>query len=660
MTLDKNLLFTSKANTLTALKNTNLFNISPVYIINYKDWKENKEQSIKTCIDLFQNIIKNSETNTENNPTISNILELNKNSQENNSKLNSVSLAVRSSCKKEDSKESSMAGEFLSLLNVKLFFDKENNELEQAIDNVFNSYGTADTGDQVLIQAMLSSVLSGVLTTKVLTDGAPYYIINYDDESMKTDTITSGTGTSKTVSVYKQAKPSDFDSQRIYAIVEFAKSLEKICNSDELDIEFCMDSNNIIYLLQVRPLCTQEQWIDNSEEKVALNIDYITTFLEEKMAPQEDIFGKTTILGFMPDWNPAEMIGVTPRLLTSSLYRYFITRRVWSKAREIMGYRVMPPQELMILLAGRPFIDVRLSFNSFLPQGVDSITAELLIDAWIERLNNNTQLHDKVEFEVASTALDFCFKENFENRYAGLLTQKRFNDYHAHLTVLTRHCIDLSRKENSLFNAFDAITELSNRQNTRSENFLSSTKNTKILPKIVMLAEECRKFGTLPFSILARHAFIAESILRSAVEKEALTPERLASFKNSIQTISGIMSTDFQKVHNEKMTPINFLKKYGHLRPSTYDILSPRYTDREGLFSGSIGHETSIEEKTFTFTPQEKSAIEKLLQDSNLPHSLENLELYARKAIAGREYAKFIFSRNISDILELISSFANS
>ena len=33
---------------------------------------------------------------------------------------------------------------------------------------------------------------SGVIFTKNISNGAPYYIINYDDLSGKTDTVTSG------------------------------------------------------------------------------------------------------------------------------------------------------------------------------------------------------------------------------------------------------------------------------------------------------------------------------------------------------------------------------------------------------------------------------------------------------------------------------------
>ena len=38
------------------------------------------------------------------------------------------------------------------------------------------------------------TIVSGVIFTNEINKGAPYYVINYDDVSGKTDTVTSGKG----------------------------------------------------------------------------------------------------------------------------------------------------------------------------------------------------------------------------------------------------------------------------------------------------------------------------------------------------------------------------------------------------------------------------------------------------------------------------------
>ena len=69
----------------------------------------------------------------------------------------------------------------------------------------------------------------------------------------------------------------------------------------------------------------------------------------------------------MPDWNPVEIIGKNPTELSSSLYKKVITDEIWSKARVLMGYKDMTRNKLMFNIFGQPYIDTRLSLNSFLP-----------------------------------------------------------------------------------------------------------------------------------------------------------------------------------------------------------------------------------------------------------------------------------------------------
>ena len=117
----------------------------------------------------------------------------------------------------------------------------------------------------------------------------------------------------------------------------------------------------------------------------------------------------------MPDWNPAELIGPVPSPLAVSLFRKLITSSAWSVAREQMGYRSLPRTDLMVMVGGRPYIDVRASFNSFIADGVPKAAGEKLINAWLERLVSNPSLHNKVEFEVAQTIMDFDFGKTIRN-----------------------------------------------------------------------------------------------------------------------------------------------------------------------------------------------------------------------------------------------------
>ena len=65
----------------------------------------------------------------------------------------------------------------------------------------------------------------------------------------------------------------------------------------------------------------------------------------------------------MPDWNPAEIIGIKPKELSSSLYKELITNKVWAENRDNYGYKDIKSNHLMTNFLGTPYIDVRVDFN---------------------------------------------------------------------------------------------------------------------------------------------------------------------------------------------------------------------------------------------------------------------------------------------------------
>ena len=97
-------------------------------------------------------------------------------------------IIVRSSAVNEDGFNNSNAGKYLTIQNINKNFD----DLNKAIHRVFKSYQTCHIDDQVLVQPQLQNVKgSGVILSRTLNMGSPYYIINYELNS-QTNVITSG------------------------------------------------------------------------------------------------------------------------------------------------------------------------------------------------------------------------------------------------------------------------------------------------------------------------------------------------------------------------------------------------------------------------------------------------------------------------------------
>ena len=100
----------------------------------------------------------------------------------------------------------------------------------------------------------------------------------------------------------------------------------------------------------------QEQVLGQIEEKV-----------NSLSKPHPYLLGKRSVFGVMPDWNPAEIIGIRPKPLALSLYKELITDSIWAYQRDNYGYRNLRSFPLLVSFSGVPFIDVRVSFNSFIP-----------------------------------------------------------------------------------------------------------------------------------------------------------------------------------------------------------------------------------------------------------------------------------------------------
>jgi len=580
-------------------------------------------------------------------------------------------VAVRSSSHLEDSFTKSNAGVFESVLNV---YPKEKKTLENAINTVITSYSNndliEDTNHQVLVQEMVNDVsISGVVFTKDMETGAPYYVISYDDSSNRTDTVTSGSTTDiTTVMINKSIKKSNLD-EALYKILESVLEVENVTGYDSLDIEFAMNLKNEVYILQVRPIAslTNKATIGNNK----LAVDNLYVFLKSKFSPHPNLFGRTTIYADMPDWNPAEMIGVHPRPLAYSMYDYLIMNKAWRIARGAIGYKNPKSTKLMVNLLGHVFVDVRATFNNLTPATLPDELFEKLINYYLARLTAYPDMHDKVEFEVVFTCLDFSFGEQSNRLKENGFNKDEINILKNHLYQLTNNIVT------GKIQPIDDLLKLFEKRATRSNKILKDyNKSGDWALTIKLLLDDCITYGTVPFSILARYAFISNSLLRSLVARNALSHERLNKFLNarnalsherlnkflnSIDTVATELVSNLDKYFYGKLTKFDFINKYGHLRPGTYDITSRKYSENfDFYFRHQQRHNKTsadLHQESFSLTTTEKLNISKLLNEYNFSFEVEELFDFSIKAISMREFGKFEFTKCISDVFDLIIEF---
>lgn len=549
--------------------------------------------------------------------------------------LKAKKLIIRSSSKSEDSSKNSNAGAFLSLANIDATDKKA---LLKALKEVGNSMPSKD--DEILIQPMLEHIsLCGVGFSVDKDNFSPYFCLQYD-ENGSSHSITDGSSKSA-VSYFHYRNSLKFKDKKMKRIIELIKELEKLFSCSFLDIEFAfakLDSREELFCLQVRPLVMKGK-INLFEALPQKALERFQKRFLSLQLPRPRILGDKVLFGVMPDWNPAEIIGLRPKRLALSLYKEIVTDSIWAYQRDNYGYRDLRSHPLIHSFLGIPYVDVRLSFNSFIPKNLDEKIASKLVNFYLQKLDLKHELHDKIEFEIVYSCYDF----NLANKLKKLLdfgfNENELKRIEFSLLELTRSIIDPQRglylkdiqKAKILHKRYQEITN----------------SKLSLIDKIYWLLEECKRYGTLPFAGVARAGFVAMAMLNSLVEIGFFTKDEKNAFLNSLQTISKTLSISTQSLTSDNKK--EFLQKFGHLRAGTYNILSPRYDeDFENYFELKQQKSLLEQKNSFKLSSQKKEDLGFLLKEHGFDVSASEFLDFLKRAIEGRELVKFDFTKLLS------------
>ena len=599
------MIFSSKAETLNKFSKKSLkhSSVPKIYFFSVNEFNKDPNKIIKKIKSLFNHLV-----------------------------------AVRSSCLAEDNENTSMAGYFYSSLNID---PKNKDEIEREIIKVINSYNShKNSKNIILIQEMVRNVIcSGVIMTCDKTTYAPYYVVDYI-RGKDTTLVTAGSNNNNITFNYYIYSPIKAKKQIEKIIVEFTEEIINKSNNTFIDIEFAIDNKNKVHLLQVRPIVKVNKINTPDSKKVSLSLLKLSKKIEKLQKPHHSLLGKSTAFGTMPDWNPAEMIGIQPKPLALSLYQELITNAVWANQRRSYGYRDLSSNQLMTTFLGTPYVDIRVDFNSWIPNSISDKLADKLVNFYINKYKKNIDLHDKIEFEIIYTCFNFGTKERLKE-----LSNNNFSKHE--IVEITNSLKDITNKS---FEEFDRDSESLKKL---TDNFYKVMNSEMyIIDKIYWLVEDCKKYGTLAFAGLARCGFIAVDLLNSLEKIKIISEEEKYNFFRSINTITSEMSIDISKLNKKK-----FINKYGHLRPNTYDITSMNYSDGYNIYFNK-GVKKPYEYKKFNFTAIQLKAIDALIKKSKLSINALNLIKFIKESIKSREYAKYLFSKNVDSILTLIKELA--
>ena len=355
---------------------------------------------------------------------------------------------------------------------------------------------------------------------------------------------------------------------------------------------------------------------------------------------------KNQILAQMPDWNPAEIIGKNPKKLSSSIYSNLVTDKSWAIAREKMGYSKIANKKLMNIYSGKPYIDVRKSFFSFLPEKVNISDKNIIVDFWIEKLKKNPFLHDKVEFDVAVTAYDFEIKKKLKNYFPNNIspkTKKKIESLYKDIFIK-----NINKKSDV---NLDKISKKIYYLNLLQKKFSINKSRKKNIENVKLIIKNCKKYGIIPFAQAARHGFIAKGLLDSLVSKKVFSQIRSIELQKVVNTVTSNFLEDINLVKKKKLTKSSFFRKYGHLRPGAYDITSKNYREMKNIFFEKA---FKVKKHKFKLNIKEQNKLNILLNKEKIDLNHETLINYIIGSIELREFSKFIFSKSIDNIFRLL------
>ena len=607
-------IFTSKTNVLKFLKNKiKLSKIEKIFDFTVHDWEINKNKILKKLSVNFPN----------------------------------EKIIIRSSAIGEDSIGKSEAGNYESILNIDSSYQKQ---IISGINSVINSYrkkNNFNKKNQILIQTQTENIVtSGVIFTRTPEQGSPYYVINFEDGTSTTG-VTHGS-INQTIKISRSINKKNVERKWKNLILS-VKELESIIFSDSLDIEFGISKDNSITIFQVRPITsinlTQNKQLDLDIKKlISKNQNRFS-----KSNNENTLLRNSMILSDMADWNPAEIIGNNPKLLDYSLYDFLIMKKSWYEGRKKIHYQRFNPHSLMYKIGNKPYVNVLISFNSLIPEIIPQKLKKRLLKFYLKKILKNPEFHDKVEFEILFSSYDLQLKDRLNELKSNGFSKNEIEIIFKNLLLFTKSTISNFSESEKYCN--DSVLKLGENRINLKKSIKKSDNYIKKLKIAENLLNDCKKLGTEPFALMARIAFIGTGLLKSFVSKKLLSQSDFDSFMNSLNSPLSDFQNDLNDLYEKKISKTMFLKKYGHLRPGTYDITIPRY-DKENLFLKDMQFRNIKTTKNFSIN---KSTQNKIVSSIDLEISFNDLFYFIKSSLEMREQIKFEFTKNLSDALELIA-----
>lgn len=534
-------------------------------------------------------------------------------------------IIIRSSASIED-QDVTNAGHFFSGQHIA---SRDKDSVFDNIEKVISSYQREGLPDSefIFVQKQLADViLSGVALSYEPKYGKRYFMINFDD-SGSTDSVTSG----KCGHHMYIARDFTYKTDKIEALLcKALLEIERCCNNDCLDVEFAITKEKEIYIFQVRPL------------KSRISVFSADETFEIKNKCKAEYSMRKPLLSDMAFWNPSEIIGDAPHPLDYSLYDCLITEKAWNQGIAQIGY-FQTDKRLMVKIGNKPYIDLETAFLALTPSYIDGKLRRRIVEYYCQKLLENKSAHDKIEFEIAFTCFDFCTERKISMLHDAGFGNDEIETLSAALFQTTKSIVErysmLLKADLKKLKFLESQLELCGKQEKRNSVESEAASVAYLLPLI-------RDYGGIPFARQARCAFIAHAIALSLLETGQISEKQLEGLMHSVHTVTQELKADIARYKKDLLTEDEMIRKYGHLRANTYNIASPTYKEI-GLYK--------ICDMDICAGLEADDEPVPISQTVLFPETRTDLLSFIKSAISQREYFKFVYTKALSYVLDVIS-----
>jgi len=286
-------------------------------------------------------------------------------------------VALRSSSFTEDTDKDSKAGAFKTILNIEV--KKENlikayESIQNHAKNKFWYY------IPVVVQEMVENIkYAWVVFSKDPDIQKDYIIINY--HSWIWEALVNWNISWKTIKFFSGFIPNKGVFSKLAKIVKEIKELYW----QEVDIEFVIDDNNNIYLLQLRPITTIK-WIWKTDKLSQRYASFLQTIIEKR----------NLVLGDMIDVNPEELIWSQPYLI-KTFFDWLFVKWVLKDSRKDFWYSY---EEFWLFVLDKYYVDLEKNIISFLPNTLSYQERKYFVEFYKNLLSKDISLQKQLDSKL--------------------------------------------------------------------------------------------------------------------------------------------------------------------------------------------------------------------------------------------------------------------